>query len=136
MIEHLALLMTAFLFGGMLLYSFGFAPLIFHSLQKEEAGALIRTAFPWYYIFIVTVSSASSIAFFLLDSSSAFFMAAIAIIGLYSRQILMPQINRARDLNTSSGALWRRRFDLLHAVAVFLNGVQVLAAGYILVQFL
>ncbi|MBM08945.1 MAG: hypothetical protein CMF69_05115 [Magnetovibrio sp.] len=134
-IEPFALIMTACLFGGMIFYSIGFAPLIFHSLQKKEAGIIIRSAFPWHYLFIIIVSFITSIALFLLDSSSAFFMAGITTVGVYSRQVLMRKMNASRDLGISC-AKAHRRFDILHTVAITLNGVQIVAAGYILVQFL
>lgn len=42
----LALLATALLFGGMTLYSFGFAAFLFTALPPETAGAALRRAFP------------------------------------------------------------------------------------------
>ena len=35
-----ALLLSAFLFGGMLLYSFGFAAFLFSHLPADDAGAI------------------------------------------------------------------------------------------------
>jgi len=40
MIE-IAILITAILFGGMVLFSFGFAALVFSALPAEHAGAFI-----------------------------------------------------------------------------------------------
>ena len=47
-----ALLMTALLFGGMVLYSFGFAAFLFTALPAETAGPTIRRAFPHFYLFV------------------------------------------------------------------------------------
>jgi Domain of unknown function (DUF4149) len=48
-----ALLSTALLFGGMTLYSFGFAPMVFSALKADVAGGLLRKAFPHYYLFVL-----------------------------------------------------------------------------------
>ena len=40
-----ALLVTALLFGGTVLYSFGFAAFVFNALPADVAGPLIRRAF-------------------------------------------------------------------------------------------
>ena len=46
----IALLTTALLFGGMTLFSFGFAAFLFTSLPAETASPLIRKAFPHFYL--------------------------------------------------------------------------------------
>ena len=43
---EVSLLTTALLFGGMVLYAFGFAAFVFRALPAETAGPLIRRAFP------------------------------------------------------------------------------------------
>ena len=48
-----ALLVTALLFGGMVLYSFGFAAFVFSVLPMETAGPTIRRAFPHFYLFVI-----------------------------------------------------------------------------------
>ena len=47
LIHSLAILSTALLFGGMTLYSFGFAAFLFSAMPAASAGALLRRAFPW-----------------------------------------------------------------------------------------
>jgi hypothetical protein len=46
-IEFAALLLVSTLFGGMMLYSFGFAPMVFRFLPAEDASRCIRVAYPW-----------------------------------------------------------------------------------------
>ncbi len=43
-----ALLVTALLFGGIILYSFGFAAFIFSALPADLAGRTLRRAFPTF----------------------------------------------------------------------------------------
>jgi hypothetical protein len=45
MIEFAALLLVSILFGGMMLYSFGFAPMVFSALPAEDASRFIRAGF-------------------------------------------------------------------------------------------
>ena len=53
MMLSLALLTTALLFGGMALYSFGFAAFLFSALPPAVAGATLRRAFPTFYVFVM-----------------------------------------------------------------------------------
>tara|TARA_B110000438_G_scaffold255693_1_gene262670 strand:- start:1203 stop:1616 length:414 start_codon:yes stop_codon:yes gene_type:complete len=136
MIQYLALLATATLFGGMLIYSFGFAPIVFHALPRDEAGKFIRLAFPWYYIFVISVSALSCFTLIPLDSLSATFMGSIVIIGIIARQFIMPKINAARDLQIKGDKAAHKKFVWLHGLSVFLNFVQLIIAGYVLICFL
>ena len=71
MITITALLLTAFLFGGMLLYSFGFAAFVFTTLTAEQAGHLLREAFPHFYAWCVLTSLAAALPFYYVDPLSA-----------------------------------------------------------------
>ena len=52
--ESVALLLSSLLFGGMTLYSFGFAAFVFSALPPDLSRNTIRQAFPHFYIFPVT----------------------------------------------------------------------------------
>jgi Domain of unknown function (DUF4149) len=123
-----ALLSTALLFGGMTLYSFGFAPMVFSALKADVAGSLLRKAFPHYYVFVLVTAVAAAAALAAFDSFSAALMAGTALIALVARQLLMPAINTARDSGEKS------RFDRLHALSVALNMVQLAAVVWVLVR--
>ena len=56
MIEFTALLLVLTLFGGTMLYSFGFAPMVFDVLPAEDVRRFIRAAFPQYYLFVLATS--------------------------------------------------------------------------------
>jgi Domain of unknown function (DUF4149) len=123
-----ALLATSLLFGGMTLYSFGFAPLVFSALPANDAGMLLRRAFPHYYLFVLITAIAASLALWPRDPLAAGLMAGTAVIAVIARQGLMPAINTARD----SGA--KSRFDRLHGLSVALNMVQLAAVIWVLVR--
>jgi hypothetical protein len=123
-----ALLSTALLFGGMTLYSFGFAPMVFSALKADVAGGLLRKAFPHYYLFVLVVAAAAAGALSTLDGFSAALMVGTSLVALIARQLLMPAINSARD----SGA--KSRFNQLHGLSVALNMVQLVAVVWVLVR--
>jgi hypothetical protein len=135
MVQLVALLLSATLFGGMVLYSFGFAPMVFSSLPAEHAGRFIRTAFPWYYLFVIVSSGLSAIALFFSNPWSALLMIGIASVGIFARQVLMPLINIASDNRSKGNAAAKAQFSRLHGASVGLNVIQLIAAGFVLSRF-
>jgi hypothetical protein len=129
MVNIVALLATALLFGGMALYSFGFAPLVFSSLPADTAGSLLRRAFPYYYLFVLITAAVAAVSLFAFDPLSSALMAAAALIAAVARQILMPAINTARDAGQT------QRFARLHGLSVMLNMAQLIAVIVVLVRF-
>ncbi|MEM9257170.1 MAG: DUF4149 domain-containing protein [Pseudomonadota bacterium] len=123
-----ALLVTALMFGGTVLYSFGFAAFVFTSLPAETAGPLIRRAFPHFYLFVIATSAIAALLLSSIDPVSASIMAVIAATTVPTRQALMPAVNAATD----QGA--KRRFQLLHSLSVVITLLHILAAGYVLVR--
>jgi len=125
-----ALLLTAALFGGMVLYSFGFAAFLFHALPAETAGRTIRKAFPWFYLFVILGAGLAAVPAFFLNQTAGVLLAAIALTTIPTRQVLMPAINRATDAGE------RRRFALLHGLSVAITLAHIVAAGVVLALFL
>jgi hypothetical protein len=125
----LALLTTALLFGGMVLYSFGFAAFLFSVLPPEVAGSTIRRAFPLFYLFVLGTAAAAAALLWPFDPLAAGLLALIAVTTLPTRQILMPAINRATD----TGA--KARFKWLHGLSVVVTLVHIALAGYVLARF-
>jgi len=56
-----ALLVTAILFGGMALFSFGFAAFLFTALPVDVARLTIRKAFPHFYLFVICTAALSAV---------------------------------------------------------------------------
>lgn len=136
MIEFAALLLVSTLFGGMMLYSFGFAPMVFSALPAEDAGRFIRAVFPWYYLFVIATAGLGGAILLRSNARSGTLSLAIAVIAIFARQVLMPWINTARDMQLQGNGEAKRRFSLLHGISVALNFVQLIAAGYVLYRFL
>jgi hypothetical protein len=126
----LALLTTAFLFGGMILYSLGFAAFLFSTLPPDLAGPTIRRAFPHFYLFVIGSAGIAAALLFPMDKFGAGLLALIALTTVPTRQFLMPAINRATD----SGA--KQRFQWLHGLSVMITLVHIGLAGYVLARFI
>jgi len=123
-----ALLATALLFGGMVLYSFGFAAFLFTALPPETAGPTIRRAFPHFYLFVMATSALAAVLLWPADPVGAAGLAAIAATTLPTRQTLMPAINRATDTGAQT------RFKWLHGVSVAITLAHIALAGWVLAR--
>jgi len=126
----LALLTTALLFGGMVLYSFGFAAVLFAALPPDTAGATIRRAFPHFYLFVLGCAALGAALLWPHDRIAAGLLALIAVTTVPNRQILMPAINRATDAGEKT------RFKWLHGASVLVTLAHIGLAGYALTRFL
>lgn len=125
-----ALLATALLFGGMVLYAFGFAAFLFTALPAEVAGPTIRRAFPHFYTFVIATAILAALLVWPTDSLGALLLAAIAVSTLPTRQILMPAINTATDRGLKT------RFQWLHGLSVAVTLAHIALAALVLARFL
>ena len=71
MVHSLAVLSTALLFGGMVLYAFGFAAFVFKTLPPQTAGSTLRQAFPWFYAFVIATAALAAVLWWFQDATSA-----------------------------------------------------------------
>ena len=126
--ESLALLSTALLFGGMVLFSFAFAAFLFTHLPAAEAGRLLREAFPHFYLGVIVLSAGAALIHARLDTISAMYLGGVALSTLPARQLLMPAINRASDAGD------RSRFNRLHSTSVVIGILQIGMVGYVLLR--
>ena len=125
---ELSLLVTALLFGGMVLYSFGFAAFVFTALPANVAGPLIRRAFPHFYLFVLASSAVAAAVALAFDPVSSAILVAIAVTTILARQVLMPAVNTATD----EGA--KTRFKVLHSLSVLITLAHIGSAALVLVR--
>ena len=130
MIAIAGLLLTAFLFGGMLLFSFGFAAFVFTTLSAEQAGQLLREAFPHFYAWCMLTSAAAALPLYGIDPLCAALLLSVTATTIPARQVLMPAINNATDSGNKS------RFNVLHGASVALTLSQIFAVGYCLTRMI
>ncbi len=123
-----ALLSASLLFGGMLLFSASFASFLFKALPQMEARALIRRAFPPFYIFVAITSLITALLTLMTSLLSASILALIALSIIPTRQILMPAINTASD------AKQKQRFLVLHGLSVVITLAHIVAVGFVIID--
>ena len=135
MIE-LANAVVLLLLGGMLFFPIVVAPIVFTSLPEVEAGQFLRSMFPRYYVFMITLSA---LAFALYQgcvglvlSVPATVCLAVALSTLWVRQSLVPRINDARDAQLAGDAAAGTRFDRGHKLSVLINMLQLIGLLVIL----
>ena len=128
MLTTAAVLLTAIVFGGMVLYSFGFAACLFKPLPAEDAGSILRKAFPVFYVWCIAVALIAAVPLWFVDPLSAWLTITVALTTVPLRQLLMPAINSASDNKN------RRRFNLLHGLSVLAALAQMAVLGYVLAR--
>ena len=122
-----SLLLTAVLFGGMVFYSFGFAPVLFKLMPVADARPILRGTFPYYYLAIIGLSFIAALAAFFVSPVAAILIALIFASTVYARQLLMPKINQATDKDN------KPLFKKLHGFSVVIQLIQILLSGWALV---
>jgi hypothetical protein len=121
-----AMLTTALLFGGMLLYAGGFAAFLFTAMPIDQARAVIRKGFPHFYLFVIITGLIAAALMWPQDRNAAMILAIVALTTIPTRQALMPAINRATDAGN------RKRFGQLHGLSVVITLAHIVAAGVVL----
>ena len=122
------ILLTALLFGGMVLYSFGFAAFVFSALPSDTARSTIRLAFPHFYLFVLAISTVAGVFALGFDRTSAFILATVAGTTIVARQIIMPAINTASDAGATG------RFKALHSLSVIITLAHIAGTGVALIR--
>ena len=128
MLLQAAILLTALLFGGMVLYAFGFASFLFSALPADAAGPLLRRAFPHFYIFVIVCALVGSALTATIDMGSTIILGLIAVTALLARQILMPAINVATDRGN------RSRFGILHTGSVLMTLAHIVGSSAVILR--
>ena len=124
--NYIALLLTSFLFGGMLLFSVGFGTLSFKFLEAPVARAFIRKTFPFFYGYVLIISALIFLVCFnvsILTSALAF---SIFITTIPTSRVLMPAINKASDEKQ------KRNFVLLHTLSVWITLLHIIISAILL----
>ena len=121
------------LLGIMIFYSFGIAINVHRTLDKENAGKLLRKLFPIYFLWGIIISVVAEILYLFQGQQIQSFIMAIVVIGyLYSRQILVPKLNANRDLANEGDEKSKKIFSSLHFQSVTINLIQMVLLAIIL----
>ncbi len=127
---------VATLFGSMAFFTCVVAPLVFIELDAATAGRFIRRFFPWYYVVVGVLSLIAALSFAATLPIDAAIMGFVLIGAYFSREVLMPRINRQRDAMVQGNADAEIPFNRLHRSSVLINAVQIIAVFCVLVRLL
>ena len=129
MIEQISVYLTSMILGIMLFFSFVIAPVVFTSLDEENARKFIRRIFPFYYNVNLGISFIVLIIFILLSKIGVDFylILLIAVLFATSNYLLMPLINKYRDEKQD------KKFKYSHFLSVLINFVQMICLVFLLI---
>ncbi len=122
MIEQISIYLIAMIFGIMLFFSFVIAPVVFTTLDEENARKFIRRIFPFYYNVNLGISLIVLITFLFLSKFGIDFYLILIITLLFatSNYLLMPLINKYRDEKQD------KKFKYSHFISVVINFIQMI----------
>ena len=129
MFEQVSIYLTAMILGIMLFFSFVIAPVVFTTLDEENARKFIRRIFPFYYNVNLGISFIVLIIFFILSNFGINFYLILAVVLLFatSNYLLMPLINKYRDDKQD------KKFKYSHFISVVINFIQMICLVFLLV---
>ena len=129
MIEQLSIYLTAMILGIMLFFSFVIAPVVFTTLDEDNARKFIRRIFPFYYNVNLAISFVVLLTFLFLSKLGVDFYLILLITILFatSNYLLMPLINKYRDEKQD------KKFKYSHFISVVINFVQMICLVFLLV---
>ena len=129
MIEQLSIYLIAMILGIMLFFSFVIAPVVFTSLDEDNARKFIRRIFPFYYNVNLAISFIVLLLFLFLSKFGLDFYLILLITILFaiSNYLLMPLINKYRDEKQD------KKFKQSHFVSVVINFVQMILLVIVLI---
>ena len=129
MIEQLSIYLIAMILGIMLFFSFVIAPVVFTTLDEDNARRFIRRIFPYYYNVNLTISFIVLLLFLFLSKLGFDFYLILLITILFaiSNYLLMPLINKYRDEKQD------KKFKYSHFISVVINFVQMICLVFLLI---
>ena len=118
MIEQVGIYLTAMVLGIMLFFSFVIAPVVFTTLDEDNARKFIRRIFPFYYNVNLGISIIVLLTFIFLNKLGIDFYLILAICVLFatSNYLLMPLINKYRD--EKQDKKFEKRYDIVEKVMI------------------
>ena len=129
MIEQLSIYLIAMILGIMLFFSFLIAPVVFTTLDEDNARKFIRRIFPFYYNVNLAISFVVLLTFLFLSKLGIDFYLILLITILFatSNYLLMPLINKYRDEKQD------KKFKYSHFISVVINFVQMICLVFLLI---
>ena len=125
------ILITAAILSFMIFFPVVVATSVFKVLDEKQSSQFLRIFFPKYYLFGLVLSLTGLIIAIFDKNNMSLIVFILIIIGfLFSRQFLMPIINKAKDNNNE------KKFNILHRFSVLINFIQISLCVFLLIIFL
>ena len=125
------ILITAAILSFMIFFPVVVATSVFKVLDEKQSSKFLRIFFPKYYVFGFILSVIGLLISLLEKNNISLIVFVLLIIGfIFSKQFLMPIINKAKDNNNE------KKFNTLHKFSVLINFLQMGLCVLLLVTFL
>ena len=127
----LLILITAGILSFMIFFPLVIATSVFKVLDEKQSSKFLRIFFPKYYLFGFVLSVSGVITSIVEENNISILIFILLILGfVFSRQVLMPMINKAKDSNNET------MFNRLHKTSVLINFLQIGLCMFLLIIFL
>ena len=125
------ILIAAAILSFMIFFPIVVATSVFNVLDEKQSSKFLRIFFPKYYLFGFVLSLIGLILSIYYENKPSILIFSLIMLGfIFSRQVLMPIINKAKDLNNEN------KFNKLHKLSVFINLLQIIGCILLLVTYL
>ena len=125
------ILVAAATLSFMIFFPLVVATSVFKVLDEKQSSKFLRIFFPKYYLYGFVLSLAGVILSIYFENKSSILVYSFIMVGfIFSRQILTPMVNKAKDLNNE------KKFNKLHKLSVFINFLQIIGCMFLLVVYL
>ena len=124
-------LVASAILSFMIFFPLVVATSVFKVLNEKQSSKFLRIFFPKYYLYGFVLSAIGlSLSTYYENKLSMLIFLLITVGFVFSRQVLMPMINKSKDLKDES------KFNKLHKFSVFINFLQIIGCILLLVTYL
>ncbi len=124
-------LVAAAILSFMIFFPLVVATSVFKVLDEKQSSKFLRIFFPKYYLYGFVLSAIGLTLSTYYDDILSMLIFLLIMVGfVFSRQVLMPIINKSKDLGDES------KFNKLHKFSVFINFLQIIGSIVLLVTYL
>ena len=125
------ILVAAATLSFMIFFPLVVATSVFKVLDEKQSSKFLRIFFPKYYLYGFVLSLVGVILSIYFENKLSILVYSFIMVGfIFSRQILTPMVNKAKDLNDE------KKFNKLHKLSVFINFLQIIGCIFLLVVYL
>ncbi len=127
----MSILIVAGILSFMIFFPLVVATSVFKVLDEKQSSNFLRIFFPKYYLFGLILGVLGLIISIIEQNNINMILFIFLIIGfIFSRQVLMPLINKAKDSNNEI------MFNRLHRFSVLINILQIGSCIFLITFFL